>query len=698
MEKKALASIPRPELTEQNKEMLILVPSMSYLVTSQRMSVNGTDTLIMNFFKPENKELKPAFRTFCQSEDYITQDLTTEKTKWKTGAINSLTGYMYWYKNSGNIVMASVEDRKTIMKFLEEFMEKHNLKDKVRSMNKVVDMEVEDSIDEYQDKIKEWKLQKKHQVEKDEIDRQMAKFGDLPSDYDLFVKDRVFKDANYIFYSTNKGAAYCTHCEKEFELTKDKYLRHKTIAVWNNKEKVKHNSSVHCPYCHKLLKCKSDGTSRQKLFKVQWSVLVQKNEEEVLVRYFCHTKDFRGDYHNPKIKSSEKFRTVHTEIGSRDYDWGRFKNTDEYRWCKYKNRSFGWNTPAEEVMPRSAVLYNTDLKEVVAGTCMKYSAIDIYVDKIIDNDNFLEKPWYIDWYFNSYRKMPYLEQLLKVGFYGLVKLEVESYDRPHFKNGKNILEILGINKTQFNMLREVPIVTDRDLEVLRYGQNLSKREFEILRWIKDSKYSKWYEKYIDMRQYTTIYKIDKYIRSQKVDHNDYFDYIGWLKEMGYEMKNEFNLYPKDFMKAHDDKSKEYQAMLDKIAKAEKRKYNRYLAKLRKEASEADAINLKVQGLFIRLPYNVDELKKEGETLHHCVGGYIEKVINGESTIFFIRKEAEPDKPYYTLEWKFEEVQQCRGFKNCNMTPEVKAFTQIFKEKMLEESKKEQKKTKLKNAS
>lgn len=55
---------------------------------------------------------------------------------------------------------------------------------------------------------------------------------------------------------------------------------------------------------------------------------------------------------------------------------------------------------------------------------------------------------------------------------------------------------------------------------------------------------------------------------------------------------------------------------------------------------------------------------------------------GETMIFFIRKKEEPDKPYYTLEWRGKVI-QCRGSHNCNMTSEVKAFVQIFQEKMME---------------
>lgn len=86
--------------------------------------------------------------------------------------------------------------------------------------------------------------------------------------------------------------------------------------------------------------------------------------------------------------------------------------------------------------------------------------------------------------------------------------------------------------------------------------------------------------------------------------------------------------------------------------------------------------------LIRLPNRLEELKKEGEALHHCVGTYMERVRKGETMIFFIRRKEEPEKPYYTLEWHGKVV-QCRGSHNCDMTPEVKAFVQIFQEKMTE---------------
>lgn len=148
------------------------------------------------------------------------------------------------------------------------------------------------------------------------------------------------------------------------------------------------------------------------------------------------------------------------------------------------------------------------------------------------------------------------------------------------------------------------------------------------------------------------------------------------------MRNEFNLFPKDFQKMHDSISKLYMKFKDEQSREETKKFNLLLKRLRKDTVDVEAMNLNIEGLFIRLPNRLEELKVEGETLHHCVGTYMEKVRRGETMIFFIRKKEEPDKPYYTLEWRGKVI-QCRGSHNCDMTSEVKAFVQIFQEKMTE---------------
>lgn len=419
---------------------------------------------------------------------------------------------------------------------------------------------------------------------------------------------------------------------------------------------------------------------------VKWSLLVQPYKEEVLTRYFSHIKDFRIDFHNPKITTHEGYRTVHGADKTTDYMWANYKTTKNMRWCYYRDRGSSWYPPAETVAPRSVVMYNANLQETVAGTCMKYSVPDIFIENVANDEHYFNSPWFIDNYFSSYRKYPFIEQLMKVGFYRMTRDFLEDRQSVHvnLNEGQNsILGTLGINKNQYNMLRKVGDPRLKDLEILRYKPDLKWSDFEELRWIQDVGYVDSYKNYIDLMCYTTLHKLLRYISEQKIVYvHDYFDYTGWLEKMGYDMQNEFNLFPKNFIKAHDEMSKQYMKFKDKQVREDTKRFNRILKKFREKTTEVEAMNLHIDGLFIRLPNKLEELKKEGESLHHCVGTYMEKVKNGETMIFFIRQKAAPEKPYYTLEWHGRAI-QCRGFRNCDMTPEVKAFVEVFQEKMME---------------
>ena len=85
--------------------------------------------------------------------------------------------------------------------------------------------------------------------------------------------------------------------------------------------------------------------------------------------------------------------------------------------------------------------------------------------------------------------------------------------------------------------------------------------------------------------------------------------------------------------------------------------------------------------MIVVPSSLDDIKREGEVLHHCVGTYTERVAKGETNIFFVRKEKEPSVPYFTVEYKNGKVAQCRGSHNQGMPLQVEAFVKVFEQKM-----------------
>ena len=93
--------------------------------------------------------------------------------------------------------------------------------------------------------------------------------------------------------------------------------------------------------------------------------------------------------------------------------------------------------------------------------------------------------------------------------------------------------------------------------------------------------------------------------------------------------------------------------------------------------------------MIVLPKNAEEIRREGRTLNHCVGNYVERVAKGETLILFVRKESDPETPYFTLEYRNNHVVQCRGKFNCAMPKEVESFVKLFERKMQEEDRKQE---------
>ncbi len=660
MKRRELKALPLPETTYKTNE--------KFYAIAQKIN----DVLILNVF--EKKELW--LRVFCTKDDYITYDM--KSNKWKQGdLLYQLYGNSGWPQYYWDCREVNTPSAELIINTLQSW---GITCDESNAM---------DCIDKYQKIIKSKRLMLKHKKETALIDTEMAKFGPLPDDYMEYVDKKLFREDNYIFYNTKKKRAFCSCCKTEFIL-ENKYIKNKEIGIWNDRDKVEHNRLVLCPYCNNFERAKSEGMGRDNLLSIKWSVVVDSNGDEVLTRYVRNIKSFE-DFKNPEYSSKELFRTVHSAGGSKDFMWAKFKSTSEVRWCNYKEPNIGyWCQPTIMNVPRQIDIYNNNIKEVVANTCMRYSAVDIFIKELVSDPRHFKSPWVVDNYFNQYRKDPYLEQMLKVGFYKLTQQYLESYEgNVRLNHGcKSILGTLGINKYQFNLLRRIGNPGLKDLKIIKYKPDLKWDDFEILRWIQDDGYADSYKKYIDLMRFTTLHKLRRYIGEQKITYiKDYFDYTEWIEEMGYDMRNTFNLFPKDFKKAHDSVAKQYMKFKNERSMEELKKFNQYLNKIRKETSNVEAMNLKVQGLFIRVPNEIDELRKEGEALHHCVGTYTDKVMKGKTSIFFIRQKQEPDKSFYTLEWNKGKVIQCRGYGNKDMTPEVKAFVKVFEEKMVEYEKK-----------
>ena len=89
------------------------------------------------------------------------------------------------------------------------------------------------------------------------------------------------------------------------------------------------------------------------------------------------------------------------------------------------------------------------------------------------------------------------------------------------------------------------------------------------------------------------------------------------------------------------------------------------------------MDIKRNGFILKIAESQEDLNVESSVLGHCVRTYGNKVAEGKTIIYFIRREEKQDEPYYTLEIRPDgQFIQCRGEHNCSMTPEVEAFKDL----------------------
>ena len=97
-------------------------------------------------------------------------------------------------------------------------------------------------------------------------------------------------------------------------------------------------------------------------------------------------------------------------------------------------------------------------------------------------------------------------------------------------------------------------------------------------------------------------------------------------------------------------------------KEEQERLNKLAAKLydqRKEKFEYADDNFSIV-----VPEEMNKITKEGVYLHHCVGGYINRVAEGRTNILFLRKNEEIDIPFFTIEVNnHNEIIQIHGLYN-----------------------------------
>lgn len=715
MEKRKLSAIPRPIATPEMIEIADRLGGMRHIVTAEL--IDDKKILLLNFFEIQalkKGKTEADFRTFLSHEDYITQDLKTSKTKWLTASFHGMYNFFFmdyvWnqqeHKSSYrlNVFMRSDEELKMVKDFFREYSTPDD------------EYGLWTGIHRFQQEVLDKRLAKKHKKETDKIDVIMNPIKDAPKEFFDWVWDTGMSFARYLIYKeVKKGKALCecTHCKK-------------TGIVDRKKIRLRNNEKGICPFCGSRVTIKAKGRMPAQTHDERWFVYVDPTKDGFVFRYFHAHQLMKSDgyldvvIHKERIERdiSENSRAIYTfpkgKPKCESYEWGVYKQRGDCRWCPDQGK----------IACMECILYPRNLPQAWEHTPMKYSALEVLSTNLptvsMRYEDAIEK----------YIEFPKMEWICKMGLNkiakGIINSRYSGYQTGKVNiKGNTIYEILGLTKVNTRILQAV----DGNHDILRLLQVAQQIGLQF----KPEQLKEYYETFgcnTDLlkqaNRKTTLHKIVKYITKESENYpigeqgvcwgysymryqeredprierkqnmaKDWLEYLKWCKELGYDLNNMFFYMPLNFRKVHDRTAKEYQKLLDKKAVAEKKRREREAKKRMAETKKAleeilgengniqNAFQIKGKGLLLVVPASAEDIKAEGAALHHCVGTYVDRVARGETNIFFIRKEKEPDKPYFTMEWRDNDIVQCRGSRNCGMTPEVKAFTEAFKKKMLE---------------
>ena len=285
----------------------------------------------------------------------------------------------------------------------------------------------------------------------------------------------------------------------------------------------------------------------------------------------------------------------------------------------------------------------------------------------------------------EYARTPQIEYVIKLKLYkiaaSLIHREILHGD------SNNVIKFLGLNTAAELKYVIERNMTGRDLEIyhnlLEKKLPVSEASFKLYRsmrgiWDKPEKILE----LMSAQSFFDYYLAQKEIRPKlayKVFLQDYFDHIRVVKGLGLDIHDTMYCKPKDFYTLHENLS------LELSERQNKAKYEKVDKVLKTEKSFA----FKNKALALIVPTSAKEIVAEGKAQNHCVGTYLDRVADKRSIIVFIRKVENITAPFYTMEINPETmtVVQCRGFKNCEKTPEVKEFVELYTKSVLDKKRK-----------
>jgi len=657
IDKRACRKFAMPELEFNLNEGVLHVESCPYIIRTAVRNIAGQRILVLYIYQRESilaGSIKPRWVMFHSRDDFATLSFREDaKATWQCSTLGSLDRIGGF---DSKCAFYRQQDESRVGRFCK--CERGAIS-MLGYLQRLISYRKE--------------LERKWKKQRAIIDR-MKYVPVLPRDLKGFIHREVMPQ--YIFYDYQRkapGHAYCTACRHEVR-----------IAA------AKHNTSCLCPRCKKKITFKCRGR-RGRIFDRETVQVLQKAEGNGLVlriiKVYRSFADSDIPNHFEIWENARQFITLSSsgQCSVDAYYYHYKAGYDLTPWCNgYRPVFDRWKYNFTADM--SGVLYQRNLSDTLKDTPWAYSQLEAFsgIASFSGVATFL----------SAYIKRPKIEHLIKMKLYHLVSgiiyggYSYSALQAINF-NGENMRAILGIDRPYFPLLRELNPSIDQLHLIRQLLQADHKPSTEQIKWFIASKISN-ADAAKELLAHMSVHKLQRYVEQQfapedeaalkRVDYykmntliTDYHDYLCMCKELQYDVKNSFILFPRELKAAHDSVAK---TLKDKrTAEHEKAiagSFDEWQKRYQYQSKE----------LMMIPPHSAKEIVDEGAALHHCVRLYVKNVAEKKSVILFVRSVDEPDKSLCTVEVKDGQVTQARGFDNKEPPAQITAFIEQWKQRVL----------------
>lgn len=622
-------------------------------VTVKEPVVDGERMLVVDFLENtacvSYKRETPSFRIVCAKKSREVKGITHEG-KIQQKVLDSFRRF------AGEYVMISPREEEALRRFLKaEKTGNHQL-----------------------DNLCKWIEQTRQEMKK----RSMEERGELmDEDYRLcpealpeglinYIRREVLPKDRVIIYKKGNVNGICTVCGTQVRARGRRFTQ---------------SAYATCPNCGARVSCVPEDGCAFAANYIENIVAVQKGTDgkTVFFRQWLLRRDHtaRWEHIEDFLHETVRYaiRGAKTAKWQKQGKWNYYMKTERYEldeWTRWSDN---------RIYDGGYYFYTGGIEEALSGTAMQYADLEGYLEERGHNRNPI--------YFLEYHaKYPVIEFLWKAGYRNIVHNRIFGMDR---ENRNAILwerkKLKECFKFPLRILKLMPPEEWKLDDVQRanylwknYGERITDAEMRMALQSRTD-----VQNLTGAMPYAGIGKILKYIQKQTEKRKEekghttytlegiiraYRDYLRECEQLHFDLHDREILFPKDLVAAHDRTMEQVEFEKNK---ADQEKFQKAVEKLEKFAwSEGE--------FFIRPAREQMELTAEGKDLHHCVGGYIRDMAEGETAIFFLRKVSEPDKPFYTLELQKKRVIQCRTEHNASYDrkPDVKKFVDMWMEKVV----------------